>query len=66
MLDWDNRFSPAGLPATAIGLDRVTRSLMRWAMKDWSRVKKMNLMGTGPPASRSTCCRASTAPGISR
>jgi hypothetical protein len=35
------------LPATAIGLDRVTRSLMRWAMKDWSRVKMMNLAGTG-------------------
>ncbi|MGF7211815.1 molybdopterin/thiamine biosynthesis adenylyltransferase [Skermanella aerolata] len=47
MLDWDNRFSPAGLPATAIGLDRMTRSLMRWAMKDWSRVKMMNLAGTG-------------------
>jgi sulfur-carrier protein adenylyltransferase/sulfurtransferase len=47
MLDWDNRFSPYGLPATAIGLDSVTLKLMRWAMKDWSRVEKMNLMGTG-------------------
>ena len=25
----------------------MTRKLMRWAMKDWSRVEKMNLMGTG-------------------
>ena len=32
MLDWDNRFSPGGLPATAIGLDSMTRKLMRWAM----------------------------------
>jgi len=47
MLDWDNRFSPSGLPATAIGLDPVTSKLMRWAMKDWSRVKMMNMMGTG-------------------
>jgi len=47
MLDWDNRFSPSGLPATAIGLDPMTSKLMRWAMKDWSRVKMMNLLGTG-------------------
>ena len=25
----------------------MTSKLMRWAMKDWSRVEKMNLMGTG-------------------
>jgi molybdopterin/thiamine biosynthesis adenylyltransferase len=47
MLDWDNRFSPGGLPATAVGLDPMTSKVMRWAMKDWSRVKMMNLMGTG-------------------
>jgi sulfur-carrier protein adenylyltransferase/sulfurtransferase len=47
MIDWENRFAPTGLPASAIGLDSVTRKLMRWALQDWSRVEKMNLMGTG-------------------
>jgi molybdopterin/thiamine biosynthesis adenylyltransferase len=46
-IDWDNRFSTVGLPATAIGLDKLTRKLMRWALQDWSRMEKVNLMGTG-------------------
>jgi molybdopterin/thiamine biosynthesis adenylyltransferase/nitroreductase len=47
MIDWDNHFSPHGLPAGAIGLDSVTRRMMRWALEDWSRVERMNLLGTG-------------------
>ena len=47
MIDWENRLSPHGLPSTAIGLDAGTLKLMRWAMGDWSRIERMNLLGTG-------------------
>jgi sulfur-carrier protein adenylyltransferase/sulfurtransferase len=42
ILDWDRDRSPNGIPANAIGLDRGTLKLMRWAMADWNRVDRMN------------------------
>lgn len=42
ILDWNRSQSPDGIPVTAIGLDRATLKLMRWAMQDWSRVARLN------------------------
>ena len=42
VVDWTNRHSATGLPAGAIGLDRATLRIMRWAMQDWRRMHRMN------------------------
>jgi molybdopterin/thiamine biosynthesis adenylyltransferase/nitroreductase len=51
ILDWNRRFSPDGVPAAAVGLDRLTTALMRWVLRDWRRVEFMNryLAGTVAP-----------------
>jgi len=51
ILDWDGHFSEAKIPATAVGVDPLTRRLMRWVMQDWTRTKFMNryLAGTLVP-----------------
>jgi molybdopterin/thiamine biosynthesis adenylyltransferase len=41
ILDWDRQFSPDGVPAAAVGLDRLTLRLMRWVMQRWTRVDLM-------------------------
>jgi len=47
MVDWQRERSPDGLPARAIGLDRPTLAVMRWAMRDWARMRRVNnLLGT--------------------
>ncbi len=51
MVDWDRPHSPTGLPARALGLDRPTLRMMRWAMQDQSRMDRVNtLFGTWSPA----------------
>jgi nitroreductase len=46
-IDWTRDLSPTGIPARAIGVDRTTRVLMRWAMRRWSRMRLLNrLVGT--------------------
>jgi len=53
VIDWVNRYSPAGLPAGAIGLDRATLKLMRWAMGSWERMQRLNrIAGTGAAAAQ--------------
>lgn len=42
VIDWARGFSPDGLPSRALGLDKVTLKLMRWAMQDWSRLQRLN------------------------
>jgi nitroreductase len=42
ILDWDRHFSPDGVPARAIGLDPLTLKVMRWALRDWSRMQRLN------------------------
>ena len=61
MLDWTRPLSPDGIPASAVGLDGLTRRLMRWAMRDWSRVDFLNryLGGTGIPQ-----CQMDLVPGM--
>ncbi len=45
IIDWEHEQSPTGIPARAVGLDRLSLLLMRWAMKDWSRTKLLNHLG---------------------
>ncbi len=47
ILDWDRAFSPEGVPARAVGVDPVTRLLMRWAMADWKRLDRLNRWAAG-------------------
>ena len=51
VVDWDRARSPDGLPARAIGLNRPTLMLMKWAMQSWPRMQRVNAMlGTGAAA----------------
>lgn len=51
VVDWHRPRSPDGLPQGAIGLDRATRAVMRWAMRDWTRMQRLNrILGTGGAA----------------
>jgi molybdopterin/thiamine biosynthesis adenylyltransferase/nitroreductase len=42
VLDWQRPRSPAGIPVGALGLDAATLALMRWAMRDWRRLDRLN------------------------
>lgn len=47
VIDWNKGHSTTGLPSEAIGLDRGTLTVMRWAMQRWSRMQRLNrLSGT--------------------
>lgn len=51
VVDWHRPRSPDGLPDGAIGLDRPTRAVMRWAMRDWQRMHRLNrILGTAGAA----------------
>ena len=53
IIDWARRHSPSGIPAGAIGLDRGTLRVMRWAMQSWDRVHRLNrLTGTWAAAAQ--------------
>lgn len=53
ILDWDRpNTSPTGVPVNAIGLDKGTLKIMRWAMHDWKRMDRMNRMPGGTLAAR--------------
>lgn len=48
VIDWAVRDSPVGIPAEAVGVDRLTLRLMRWTLKSWRRVCGLNrILGTG-------------------
>lgn len=51
IIDWDQQFSEDKIPDQALGADRLTLKLMRWAMADWRRVQRLNmyLAGTWAP-----------------
>jgi hypothetical protein len=47
ILDWKARHSPDRMPAKALGLDRPTLAIMRWAMRDRRRLERLNrFLGT--------------------
>lgn len=53
VIDWANRHSPGGMPSGAIGLDRATLGIMRWAMQSWERMQRLNrLTGTQAAAAQ--------------
>ena len=45
MLDFKRGHSPDGIPAGAIGLDRFTLRIMRWAMESQDRLRLLNRLG---------------------
>jgi hypothetical protein len=45
IVDWERSLSPDAIPAGAIGLDPMTRKIMRWAMQKWSRTRLLNALG---------------------
>lgn len=51
VIEWDSQYSETRIPDQAIGVDRLTLKLMRWAMASWERVHFLNrfLMGTLMP-----------------
>lgn len=42
IIQWDARFSEDRIPDQAVGLDRLTLKVMRWAMQSWERVHLLN------------------------
>jgi sulfur-carrier protein adenylyltransferase/sulfurtransferase len=51
VVDWERDRSPDKIPARALGLNRPTLMLMRWAMQRWSRMKQLNaVFGSGAVA----------------
>jgi hypothetical protein len=42
VIEWNARFSEDKIPEQAVGVDRTTGKLMRWAMQSWSRVNFLN------------------------
>jgi nitroreductase len=52
-IDWEHELSPSGIPARAVGVDRLTRAMMRWAMQGWPRMHLLNrLAGTAVAAAQ--------------
>jgi hypothetical protein len=51
IIEWDAQFSETMVPDQAVGLDRSTLKLMRWAMQSWTRIDILNryFMGTVIP-----------------
>lgn len=48
IIDWDHAQSTDRVPAASVGLDPMTRKLMRWVMQDWRRSEFMNRYLAGP------------------
>ena len=51
VIQWNATFSDDRIPDKAVGVDLLTRKLMRWAMRSWSRINFLNrfLAGTIMP-----------------
>ena len=51
VIEWNATFSDDRIPDKAVGVDLITRKLMRWAMGSWSRITFLNrfLAGTIMP-----------------
>ena len=45
IIDWTLTLSPTKIPSRALGLRQSTLKLMRWAMRNWSRMKMLNRLG---------------------
>jgi sulfur-carrier protein adenylyltransferase/sulfurtransferase len=45
IIEWDAALSPTKIPARALGLCPLTLRVMRWAMRDWRRMRLLNRLG---------------------
>ena len=45
IIDWEHKLSSTGIPAGAVGLDRLTLRVMRWALRRWKRTRLLNHIG---------------------
>ncbi len=63
VIDWQHAFSADRIPARAVGLAGPVLPMLRWALKDWSHMQRMNRLGYRRVPRRSLIiCRASAAP----
>lgn len=46
-IEWGVRYSEEKLPEQALGVDFLTRKIMRWVMQSWTRVRFMNRFFAG-------------------
>ena len=46
-IEWGARYSVDRVPSQALGVDRATAGIMRWAMQSWERVDRLNRWGGG-------------------
>jgi nitroreductase len=46
VIDWQHAFSAERIPARAVGLAGPVLPMLRWALEDWSRMQRMNRLGT--------------------
>lgn len=52
IIEWGARFSADRIPEEAVGVDRMTARLMRWALASWARVEFLNKWLLGDLAPR--------------
>lgn len=52
IIDWNQDFSRTGVAASSIGLDALTLKTMRWALRDWSRMERLNRLPAATLAAR--------------
>lgn len=45
VIDWSHAQSRTGIPARAVGLNRPSLAMMRWAMESWPRMQLLNRFG---------------------
>lgn len=65
IIEWNATYSDDRIPDRAVGLDRMTIRLMRWAMRSWRRVRLLNRFAFGTVLPRieldwlpGVCCAA--------
>jgi nitroreductase len=46
-IEWGARYSVDRVPSEALGVDKGTAAIMRWAMQSWERVDRLNRWGGG-------------------
>ena len=52
VIDWQRAQSPDRIPARAVGLAGASLPMLRWALGDWSRMQRVNRLGTWATAAQ--------------
>jgi sulfur-carrier protein adenylyltransferase/sulfurtransferase len=42
VIDWQDRFSRTGLPAQALGVNPISRTLLKWGLQSWGNMQRLN------------------------